>query len=74
LTFEAAGGQQLSRFRADPANKGEVLNTGLWRYTRPMLEKGYGRPQARLRRLRPLDQRILPAAPEGYRLTMQPTV
>jgi steroid 5-alpha reductase family enzyme len=34
LTFEAVGDQQLSRFRADPANKGEVLNTGLWRYTR----------------------------------------
>jgi steroid 5-alpha reductase family enzyme len=34
LTFEAVGDQQLSAFRADPANKGEVLNTGLWRYTR----------------------------------------
>jgi steroid 5-alpha reductase family enzyme len=34
LVFEAVGDQQLSRFRADPANKGEVLNTGLWRYTR----------------------------------------
>ncbi|HEX5403836.1 MAG TPA: DUF1295 domain-containing protein [Pseudonocardiaceae bacterium] len=34
LLFEAVGDHQLSRFRADPANKGEVLNTGLWRYTR----------------------------------------
>lgn len=32
--FEAVGDWQLSRFRADPANKGKVLNTGLWRYTR----------------------------------------
>jgi steroid 5-alpha reductase family enzyme len=24
----------LKRFRADPANKGTVLNTGLWRYSR----------------------------------------
>jgi steroid 5-alpha reductase family enzyme len=34
LTFEAVGDLQLSRFRADPASKGQVLNTGLWRYTR----------------------------------------
>lgn len=32
--FEAVGDWQLSRFKADPANKGKVLNTGLWRYTR----------------------------------------
>jgi steroid 5-alpha reductase family enzyme len=32
--FEAIGDHQLNRFRADPANKGAVLNTGLWRYTR----------------------------------------
>jgi len=32
--FEAGGDLQLSRFRADPANKGKVLDTGLWRYTR----------------------------------------
>jgi steroid 5-alpha reductase family enzyme len=32
--FEAAGDQQLARFKADPANKGRVLNTGVWRYTR----------------------------------------
>lgn len=34
LTFEAVGDAQLSRFTADPANRGEVLDTGLWRYTR----------------------------------------
>lgn len=32
--FEWVGDWQLSRFKADPANKGHVLDTGLWRYTR----------------------------------------
>jgi steroid 5-alpha reductase family enzyme len=32
--FEWVGDWQLSRFRADPSNKGYVLDTGLWRYTR----------------------------------------
>ncbi len=32
--FEAVGDLQLSRFRADPANRGKVLRSGLWRYTR----------------------------------------
>jgi len=32
--FEAGGDYQLAQFRADPANKGKLLNTGLWRYTR----------------------------------------
>ncbi|BCY07471.1 DUF1295 domain-containing protein [Actinoplanes sp. L3-i22] len=34
LFFEAVGDAQLARFRADPASKGTVLDTGLWRYTR----------------------------------------
>ncbi|WP_296679674.1 DUF1295 domain-containing protein [Novosphingobium sp.] len=34
MTFEAVGDAQLNAFRADPANKGQVLDTGLWRYTR----------------------------------------
>jgi steroid 5-alpha reductase family enzyme len=34
FTFEALGDWQLSRFRANPANKGRLLNTGVWRYTR----------------------------------------
>lgn len=34
LTFEAVGDAQLKAFRADPASKGKVLDTGLWRYTR----------------------------------------
>ena len=34
LAFEAVGDAQLARFRADPANKGRVLENGLWRYTR----------------------------------------
>lgn len=32
--FETVGDWQLTRFRADPDNRGRVLDTGLWRYTR----------------------------------------
>jgi len=32
--FEAVGDAQLARFKADPANRGRVLDHGLWRYTR----------------------------------------
>jgi len=32
--FEAVGDAQLARFRADPAQRGRVLDRGLWRYTR----------------------------------------
>jgi len=32
--FETIGDHQLTRFRADPANMGAVLDSGLWRYTR----------------------------------------
>ena len=31
---EAVGDSQLRRFKADRANRGRVLDTGLWRYTR----------------------------------------
>ena len=34
LFFETAGDAQLARFKADPANKGRVMDRGLWRYTR----------------------------------------
>lgn len=34
FTLEAVGDAQLARFKADPANRGRVLDTGLWRYTR----------------------------------------
>jgi steroid 5-alpha reductase family enzyme len=34
IAFETIGDWQLERFRADAANRGKVLNTGLWRYTR----------------------------------------
>ncbi|GAA2542297.1 DUF1295 domain-containing protein [Winogradskya consettensis] len=34
LVFEAVGDAQLARFRNDPASRGKVLDTGLWRYTR----------------------------------------
>lgn len=32
--FEAVGDWQLRRFKADPANRGKLLENGLWRYTR----------------------------------------
>lgn len=32
--FEAVGDWQLKRFKSDPANKGKVLDHGVWRYTR----------------------------------------
>lgn len=32
--FEAVGDLQLTRFKADPKNKGKVLDSGVWRYTR----------------------------------------
>lgn len=34
FVFETVGDYQLSRFKADPARRGQVLDTGLWRYTR----------------------------------------
>ena len=32
--FEAIGDAQLRAFKADPANRGRVMDRGLWRYTR----------------------------------------
>ena len=34
LAFESVGDEQLRRFRANRTNRGKVLNTGLWHYTR----------------------------------------
>lgn len=34
LFFETVGDLQLSRFIADPDNRGKVMDRGLWRYTR----------------------------------------
>lgn len=34
IFFEWVGDWQLARFKADPANRGRVLDKGLWRYTR----------------------------------------
>jgi steroid 5-alpha reductase family enzyme len=34
LVFEAGGDWQLARFKRDPANAGQVMDRGLWRYTR----------------------------------------
>jgi len=32
--FEAGGDYQLAKFKGNPENKGKVLNTGFWKYTR----------------------------------------
>lgn len=32
--FETIGDLQLFKFLSDPSNRGKILNTGLWRYTR----------------------------------------
>ena len=34
IVFETVGDAQLEAFRKDPANKGQVMDRGLWRYTR----------------------------------------
>jgi steroid 5-alpha reductase family enzyme len=34
IVFETAGDVQLARFKAKAANKGKVMDLGLWRYTR----------------------------------------
>jgi steroid 5-alpha reductase family enzyme len=34
LVFESVGDEQLRRFRAERGNRGKVLDTGLWSYTR----------------------------------------
>lgn len=34
LFFETVGDLQLARFKGDPANRGQVMDRGLWRYTR----------------------------------------
>ncbi|WP_020674672.1 DUF1295 domain-containing protein [Geopsychrobacter electrodiphilus] len=34
FTFEAVGDWQLLRFKAAPGNRGQIIQTGLWRYTR----------------------------------------
>lgn len=34
LTFEAVGDRQLAVFKADPANRGKIMDHGLWSWTR----------------------------------------
>jgi steroid 5-alpha reductase family enzyme len=34
FVFEAVGDAQMARFKADPANRGKVMRTGLWALTR----------------------------------------
>jgi steroid 5-alpha reductase family enzyme len=34
FAFEAGGDWQLARFKADESNRGKVLDSGFWRYTR----------------------------------------
>jgi steroid 5-alpha reductase family enzyme len=34
FSFEAVGDWQMARFKANPTNEGQVLSSGVWRYTR----------------------------------------
>ncbi|HXU31075.1 MAG TPA: DUF1295 domain-containing protein [Thermoanaerobaculia bacterium] len=34
FAFEAGGDWQMARFKADPKNRGQVMDRGFWRYTR----------------------------------------
>jgi steroid 5-alpha reductase family enzyme len=34
FVFETVGDRQLTRFKSDPANRGKIMDRGLWRYTR----------------------------------------
>ena len=34
FVFESVGDWQLARFKADPAHQGQIMDRGLWRYTR----------------------------------------
>jgi steroid 5-alpha reductase family enzyme len=34
FVFEAVGDQQLASFKGDPANRGQVMDRGVWRYSR----------------------------------------
>ncbi|MFD7029885.1 DUF1295 domain-containing protein [Streptomyces sp. NPDC059917] len=34
IVFEAVGDHQLARFKADPANRGRIMDRGLWSWTR----------------------------------------
>jgi steroid 5-alpha reductase family enzyme len=34
MVFEAVADRELARFQADPRNKGQVMDQGLWRYSR----------------------------------------
>lgn len=34
IVFESVGDWQMARFKADPDNEGQVMDRGLWRYTR----------------------------------------
>jgi steroid 5-alpha reductase family enzyme len=34
FVFESVGDWQLARFKADPDNQGQIMDRGLWRYTR----------------------------------------
>jgi steroid 5-alpha reductase family enzyme len=34
FVFESVGDWQMAKFKADPSNRGKVMRSGLWRYTR----------------------------------------
>jgi steroid 5-alpha reductase family enzyme len=81
FVFEAAGDWQLARFRADPANRGQIMDHGLWRYTRHpnyfgdacmwwgLFLIGYGSPWQLLTLVSPLLMTFILVRGTGQRMT-----
>jgi steroid 5-alpha reductase family enzyme len=81
FAFEAIGDWQLARFRADPANRGQIMDGGLWRYTRHpnyfgdacmwwgLFAIGYASPVQLLTVVSPVLMTIILTRGTGQRLT-----
>jgi steroid 5-alpha reductase family enzyme len=81
--FETVGDWQLARFRADPANRGKIMDRGLWRYTRHpnyfgdacmwwgLFLLGYGSPWQLPLLVSPLLMTFILTRGTGQRLTDQ---
>jgi len=79
--FETVGDWQLARFRADPANRGQIMDRGLWRYTRHpnyfgdacmwwgLFGIGYGAPVQLVTLVSPLLMTVILTRGTGQRMT-----
>lgn len=83
FAFETVGDWQLTRFRASPANRGRIMDRGLWRYTRHPNYFGdacmwwgiflisYGSPLQLLTLVSPLLMTLILTRGTGQRMTEQ---